>query len=115
MEIPMTADEYISKYSGTPEFNWLACLELCVATPPTTHHHTLQQMSAHWPSCACGELCQSLPRFATGEPADATLKQLGLDFSAVIYNQHWDLALEVFKKIERRTTQLLEWPLEEKV
>lgn len=68
----------------------------------------LDSMAGQWPTCACGQLCDLLERHGDGSPVDHRLKTLGVRFSEHVSAYKWCLALETFKKIECRTTELLE-------
>jgi len=65
--------------------------------------------SSNWVTCACGQLCDALPRDNdTRAPEDDILSNLGVDFDQEIQSGDWDEARDVLFKIEARTTELLE-------
>jgi hypothetical protein len=56
-----------------------------------------------------------LDREHDGSPRDDKLKALGVSFLTYVSEERWCVALETFKKIERRTTKLLKVQLSEDV
>lgn len=92
--------------------NWLTLLKDIVdgninLTP--SQQETLTNQAIGWPTCACGQLCQNLPKRSTisGAPQDAVLYSLGLTFAEEIGRQQYARALDTFQKIERRSAYLL--------
>jgi hypothetical protein len=91
-------------------FNWLTELtELSKGKEINIHQGVeLSRLAGGWPTCACGQLCDLLERNDDASPVDKELRILGLKFSDQVSGNKWCLALETFKKIECRTTKLLE-------
>lgn len=90
-------------------FNWLTVLtELSDGKEITnSRYHQLSSMAGGWPTCACGQLCDALPRGQMGEPRDSKLRYWGAQFADQVDQKKWCLALATFQKIEARTTELL--------
>lgn len=91
--------------------NWLEFLDRAIADPSSVtkeEHEKAKELAGEWPTCACGQLCKSLPRWATGEPSDRYLSNTGLSFMYFVDEGEWASAKEVFLKIEARTAVLLE-------
>lgn len=95
-------------------FNWIAVLKDLVAGAPVTQydHQLLIQLSERWPTCACGQLCKTLPRDVNGAPKDKKLRLEGYIFDRHIEAKRWKLALKCFYRIEARTAKLLGFELE---
>ena len=65
-------------------------------------------LSDMWPTCACGELCKGIPRLRhDGSPKDKILLNLGGSFCGYINGHDLENAKEIFRKIEKRTIELL--------
>lgn len=101
--------------NGLPEqpesFNWLAFLkDLAAGRKPTSKERVaLNIWAGRWPTCACGQLCKSIPRSnLDGSPQDLHLKRLGLAFYHRIEIGNWTGAITAFREIEARTEQLLD-------
>lgn len=93
----------------TQPFNWLEVLGALAkgAELAPGSATTLRLRAGNWPSCACGELCQALPKGANGCPRDTLLYDLGLRFSGRVSAQDWRGARRTFKQIEERVAELL--------
>ena len=63
-----------------------------------------------WTTCACGQVCNVLPKSLYGAPKDREARYLGLDFNAQIQDENWDEAKETLDEIEARTIFLLKQP-----
>lgn len=91
-------------------FNWIAVLKDLAAGAQCSWRDSakLEALAGSWPTCACGQLCQNLPRKSYGgPPEDPVLFVEGVDFSNRISAQNWRGALETFYLIEARTMELL--------
>lgn len=64
-------------------------------------------LSNNWVTCACGNQCSIIPRDEDGAPYDKLLGRLGMDFHAAISIRRRKRALEILKKIEVRSAQLI--------
>lgn len=90
--------------------NWLTILkDLSAGTLQlnSTQAAQLRRDSEQWPSCACGQLCSTLPRHGNGRPIDAELASLGMSFFHAVEDERWTAALNLFNKIEARSTTLV--------
>lgn len=78
-----------------PNFNWIGVLKDLIAGAPLTDPDRIkiQNLAANWPTCACGQLCQVLPRNPDGKPKDHILEVLGRNFLGDIFNRDWKKAL----------------------
>ena len=91
-----------------PEFNWYMELDKAIKKEPSEDTYLdLRNRSSSWVTCACGQLCNVLPRNLDSAPVDRQLSDLGLDFADWIYYKNWHKALKILNKIESRTSQLL--------
>jgi hypothetical protein len=63
-----------------------------------------------WITCACGQICNVLPKTFFGSPRDREARYLGLDFNAQIQDENWDEAKITLDEIEARTIFLLKQP-----
>lgn len=90
-------------------FDWLNVLTKLSEGQRITRDRYLQlcNMAGSWPTCACGQLCDALPRGEMGYPIDAKLRYWGSQFADHVDQKKWCLALATFQKIEARTTELL--------
>ena len=101
-------------------FNWV----LFLSTPKMWGAENLEKaeiLSNGWVTCACGQLCLSLPREEDGSPFDKNLYDLGIGFNANIIEMRNIVngrglqrlseaarkALDTLYRIEKRTTDLL--------
>lgn len=67
-----------------------------------------EERAGEWPTCACGYLCDRLPRLEDGMPGDLELQEIGLSFCAEVTRPaDWDAAGKTFAAIETRTATLL--------
>lgn len=91
-------------------FNWLAVLKDLAAGARFTDEQSrdLAHRAANWPTCACGQLCETLPQHGDGGPQDRVLRDLGIEFFYYIEIERWDKALTTFYQIEVRSQQLLD-------
>lgn len=90
------------------QFDWYVELYKAIENEPNIHKYVeLNRRSCQWVTCACGQLCQKLPRTEIGEPRDTCLANMGLDFSIKISERKWVKAKAVLDNIEARTTYLL--------
>lgn len=90
--------------------DWLAILDWLIATNPKLtedQFELLLNAAERWPTCACGQLCKSLPRGVLGAPLDDIACSLGISFLQEIHNRRWQAARDTFLLIEERTKSLL--------
>lgn len=63
--------------------------------------------SGNWVTCACGQLCDSLPRDESGIPEDEQLHALGVVFYDSIVDSDFKFAKKILKRIEKRSLKLI--------
>ena len=63
-----------------------------------------------WTTCACGQVCNVLPKDHLSAPLDIDAHQLGVIFYNCIEINNWDKAKKTLDKIEKRTIFLLKQP-----
>ena len=68
------------------------------------------ELASGWATCACGQVCDVLPRELCGSPIDSIASMLGLNFFYQIQQRRWIVAKKTLDKIEARTTYLLKQP-----
>tara|TARA_R110000850_G_scaffold223916_1_gene349458 strand:- start:266 stop:595 length:330 start_codon:yes stop_codon:yes gene_type:complete len=69
------------------------------------------KLSAKWVTCACGQVCNILPKaLGYSFPLDDDVTLLGLDFTDLVINNDWNDAKKILDKIEERTIFLLKQP-----
>ena len=104
---------------GKPPFDWNAFLSLDEF--PNDELADAVTLSGQWVTCACGNLCDALPRRDDGEPLDADLADLGWEFHSTIISMDahhsednlegtlkWrDTARSILALIEARSVVLL--------
>jgi hypothetical protein len=90
--------------------NWFIWLKKAKKKEPSEREcfHALR-LAERWATCAFGEQCKAIPRGKTGEPVDAILYKMGLDFMWNIRHRNWRGAILTLKSIEKRSADLLEW------
>ena len=90
------------------EFNWYTELDKAIKDEPDQDKYIeLNKRASQWVTCACGQLCQNLPRDMHGEPEDEDLQYLGADFNVEIDQRNWKEAKAILDDIEARTNYLL--------
>lgn len=67
----------------------------------------LATRSSSWITCACGNLCDDIPRCYTGEPKDAQLSGLGMLFHREIRLRKKHKALKTLLAIEQVSDRIL--------
>jgi len=67
----------------------------------------LEVKAGYWVTCACGNLCDVIPRDSIGRPIDMGLRQLGVDFYDAIYDTNPSDALSILVMIESRSNELI--------
>jgi len=69
----------------------------------------LAYLASDWPTCACGNLCDAIPRRdgQLHEPADLRLRGLGSSFYYAVESEDWNQATDLLQKIEARSVELL--------
>lgn len=97
---------------GHRPFNWLVALKDArkgLASPEDVE--TMKKAACQWPTCACGNMCDLLPRGRPAEqsaPLDDDLYFAGLNFAEAVDCEDWIEAIRIFHAIEARSTHLLQ-------
>lgn len=96
-------------------FDWLVTLEELSSGKrkcDALESRELSDRASQWPTCACGQLCSILPRTTDQSPVDQQLSNWGYRFYVKVHSRHWCEALELFRKIERRSAHLIKKQLQ---
>jgi hypothetical protein len=96
-----------SETQGKKFFDWNAFLE----NPPkkeTLSHRYAIDLSGQWVTCACGNLCDIIPRGSFGTPLDNELQRLGFMFSADIEQALWENAKNTIYLIDKRSQEIID-------
>jgi hypothetical protein len=83
-------------------FDWWKALE-----EPDKDWPDLRTKAASWTTCACGNVCDIIPRDEVDAPKDSQLAYLGSYFYVLIANADVVTAKEVLKEIEERSGKLI--------
>jgi hypothetical protein len=98
--------ENYAETKGESAFDWNALLE----NPPeylSNEHYRACDLSGEWVTCACGNLCDIIPRSPIGRPSDTELESLGVNFYYAIKECEWQKAKEILAKIEKRSEEII--------
>ena len=91
---------------GEKAFDWNKFLE----NPPeygSTKHKFACDLSECWVTCACGNLCDIIPRSPLGCPIDEKLEMFGGIFNMDIIAGEWQDAKETIYLIEIRSDEII--------
>lgn len=66
-----------------------------------------ESLALSWVTCACGNICEIIPRAEDGRPLDTDLNVLGVVFYLMIKDKKIKAAKETLEKIEARSTELI--------
>jgi hypothetical protein len=93
---------------GEKAFDWNKFLE----NPPeyaSTEHLDACDLAEAWVTCACGNLCDIIPRstLKAGCPLDDKLEFLGIGFNNSIQDAKYDVAKEILARIEKRSEEII--------
>jgi len=107
-----------AEQEGKKKFNWFRFLNRKRYTKKELEKASFDAGS--WITCACGNLCDVLPRDMWGEPEDKKLAYLGAKFAEKVENfnnayannldsfEYWrEQSLNTLNKIEKRSTILI--------
>ena len=72
--------------------------------------HRADYLAGGWKTCACGQVCDVLPKGVNDSPKDEEANELGVKFYYNIEEEKWDEAKETLDEIEARTIFLLKQP-----
>lgn len=67
----------------------------------------LGSLALDWVSCACGNMCDIIPRDSSGKPYDDRLAYLGSKFYGVVILKSKVEALHILDLIEKRSAELI--------
>lgn len=67
-----------------------------------------QSIAGDWVTCACGNLCASIPREPDGTPIDNYLAKLGAQFFIAVWHREPERMAGLLERIEHRAAELLE-------
>jgi hypothetical protein len=98
--------KYTEQRAEIIAFDWNKFLE----NPPeylSNEHLDACDLSCEWVTCACGNLCDIIPRSPIGRPYDTELESLGIDFDYEIKRAEWQKAKETLEKIEKRSEEII--------
>ena len=73
----------------------------------STEHENASNLAGDWVTCACGNLCDIIPRMGGGRPYDRELERLGIIFHYEIMAGHWENAKNTLYLIERRSQEII--------
>jgi hypothetical protein len=91
---------------GKEAFDWNKFLE----NPPekgSEEHLDACDLAEDWVTCACGNLCDIIPRSTLGRPLDDKLESLGIDFNNSVQDARYDVGKETLAKIEKRSEEII--------
>jgi hypothetical protein len=71
-------------------------------------------LASQWTTCACGNMCDIIPRTEDGRPVDTTLTHLGIIFPRAIEAGNYDGALSILDQIEERSAVLIKHELKDR-
>jgi S-ribosylhomocysteine lyase LuxS involved in autoinducer biosynthesis len=91
---------------GQESFDWNKFLE----NPPekgSLEHLEACDLAEAWVTCACGNLCDIIPRSPLGCPIDDYLELLGIAFNNNIQDAEYDVAKKILARIENRSAEII--------
>lgn len=92
---------------GRAPFDWREKLNDAKAGLPTDYQELFDRSST-WVTCAVGNQCAIIPRTPPwGEPDDARLAALGIEFHYAVLESDWSRALRILTLIEIRSAYLI--------
>ena len=100
------------------KFDWYdALMDARAGRLTEDDHDELTRKAEDWTMCACGNMCDLIPRRETreldnfregrGSPLDDELRQLGMDFSEQVEEKDWFSAINTLSNIEYRSYEIL--------
>jgi hypothetical protein len=102
--------------TGHAPFDWAEFLNRESETITEDEWIHAQRRAQSWPTCACGNLCDAIPRWmgsedelggSHGEPKDRNLSNLGYGFFSAVFDHDIPSACSIFAQIEARSTEIL--------
>jgi hypothetical protein len=95
-----------AELKGKESFDWNKFLE----NPPkyfSNEHFDACDLAEAWVTCACGNLCDIIPRNQIGSPVDEELQRLGIMFHLDIDDGQWQNAKTTLWLIEKRSAEII--------
>lgn len=107
---------YMQSVKGK-SFNWYKVLKIAKGLKKTGLDILmlpyLTNKSSSWVTCACGNMCDIIPRNNIGCPFDKELTQLGGKFHGEVSDRDYTEALNTLDQIEERSEVLIKRIMEE--
>lgn len=105
---------------GKKPFDWNAFLEKAIAGKVgKIAQDRAEERASKWTTCACGNMCDIIPRktsgFAIGAPLDEDLADHGQVFYTQIKSGNYKAAKVTLRKIERRSAKLIKQRVDESI
>ena len=95
-----------SEKKGKTAFDWNSFLQ----NPPekgSEDHSNSSNLSGSWVTCACGNLCDIIPRSILGRPEDFLLEKLGFIFHEYVNAADFINAKNTLYLIEKRSEEII--------
>jgi len=93
--------------TGEPPFDWNKMLTHALRGELSEEElEDMELKAGRWPSCACGNLCKTIPR-REGSPLDTRLYILGNKFSDFVKQGFYEMAIACLEEIEIRSIEIL--------
>lgn len=104
------SEQTYTEANGRDTFDWNEFLDVASKGEPYKSFDLSQvsELAASWVMCACGSQCAAIPRRRNGSPKDAQLLALGSLFYLAVSESQFEEAKWILKKIEVRSSELLE-------
>jgi hypothetical protein len=117
-----------TEVKGKRPFDWSSALSVRCEDMDRADMEHMHDLAQNWVTCACGSLCDAIPRTADGLPEDEQLRALGAHFYVHISemskqmrymfdmgysgmqknaNAAREQAVDVLGQIEKRSTELI--------
>lgn len=99
--------------------NWNKTLRIAKILKPLSldmfFHSYIRSRSKSWITCACGNMCEIIPRTPNGEPMDPILNSLGVLFHVYVTNRNYNSAIQTLTGIEERSGTLVKEQLKKQM
>lgn len=107
MQTQLQNKPYSVSVGRTPT-NWYDVLDRWIKKQLTnSEKRTYIALACQWPTCACGNMCEIIPRGDTGAPHDFELSTLGHRFYIELSGNRPRKALDILHNIERRSAEVI--------
>lgn len=118
----MQVQKTYSEREGHSPINWNERINKIISGEVeygSMEHNVYMRDSGQWVTCACGNMCEIIPRNTNGvfigSPSDGTLFSLGIEFHAYITKANGPKAKNVLRKIEERSEFLIKEELKKTI